>query len=273
MAIEFWSTTGPHGAFSNFSRHPVVISNKRYKTTEHYYQSQKFATTDPLYANKIAKATLPKEAARLGRDKKRKLLRKDWESVKLDVMRRALKAKIEQHEDVKELLLETGDEKIVETSPYDFFWGAGDDGSGQNWLGRLWMELRSELRGEAKPKLKLKPKAEPEPEETDEEFVDAVFAGLTPRSLQPKVWNKRKGSPKAPKGAIYVGRPSKWGNPFVLNDESYREEVLAQYEEWLMSKPELIAEVKRELKGKHLLCWCAPRMCHADVLLRVANEE
>ena len=276
MAIKFWSTTGTYGAFSNFSAHSVVIGNKRYKTTEHYYQSQKFATTDPLYANKIAKASKPKEAARLGRDKARKLLRKDWESVKLDVMRRALRAKVEQHEDIKELLLGTAEEKIIEESPYDAYWGEGSDGKGQNWLGRLWMELRDELRGVAKPKKKMPkpvPKVEPETEETDEEFVDAVFAGLTPRSLRPKVWNKRKGSPKPPKGAIYVGRPTKWGNPFVLEQEEDRDDVLAQYEEWLLSQPELVAEVRRELKGKHLVCWCAPRACHADILLRVANEQ
>jgi len=259
MAIKFWSTTGEYGCFSNFSRHEVVIGNKRYKTTEHYFQSQKFAGTDPLYSNKIAKASTPKEAARLGRDKKRKNLRHDWESAKLDVMRKALRAKIEQHEDIKKLLLSTYDEKIIEDSPYDFFWGCGDDGSGQNWLGRLWMELRTELQGNAP--------------ETDEEFVDAIFADRTPRSLQPRVWSKRKGAPKPPKGAVYVGRPTKFGNPIVLEHEADREEILQKFEEWLLTQPELLNDVKTELKGKHLVCWCAPRPCHADVLLRIANED
>lgn len=259
MTVKFWSTTGEYGCFSNFSQHSVVIRNKRYKTSEHYYQAQKYATTDPLYANKIAKAKTPKEAKNLANDKSRKLRRKDWESAKIGVMRDVLRAKAEQHPEIKELLLATGDEKIVEDSPYDFFWGTGDNGSGQNWLGRLWMELRAEYRGNAP--------------ETDEEFVDAIFAGLTPRSLQPRVWSKRKGAEKPPKGAVYVGRPSRFGNPFKLDDERDREDVLKKYEEWLLSQPELVAEVKKELKGKHLVCWCAPLLCHADALLRIANEE
>lgn len=266
MSVKFWSTTGTYGCFSNFSVHAVVIDRKRYKTTEHYYQAQKFATTDPLYANKIAKAPKARDAAKLGRDKKRKLLRRDWDSVKLNVMRKAIRAKAEQHADIKELLLSTENRQIVEDSPYDFYWGCGDDGTGENWLGRLWMELRGELRGDPKE----------EKAETDEEYVEELFSDEGPRSLKPippKVWNKRKGAPKPPKDAIYVGRPSRFGNPLVLEDERDRDEILVKYEKWLMEQPELIAAVKKHLKGKHLTCWCAPKACHADVLLRIANED
>lgn len=84
-----------------------------------------------------------------------------------------------------------------------------------------------------------------------------------------KVWH-RKGN--YPKDAIYVGRPTKWGNPVHLDNEYDREEVLLDYEKWLMKQPELVKAVKEELKGHHLVCWCAPKRCHADILLRVANE-
>lgn len=89
-----------------------------------------------------------------------------------------------------------------------------------------------------------------------------------------KVWNlKRKGTASPPKDAVYVGRPSKWGNPFPLNAEADRETVLAQYEDWLLRQPVLLAAVRSELRGKHLSCWCAPKLCHADVLLRIANTD
>jgi hypothetical protein len=72
---------------------------------------------------------------------------------------------------------------------------------------------------------------------------------------------------------VYVGRPSEWGNPFPLRDESEREEVIRKYREWLLAQPELVAKAQRELAGKVLGCWCAPRACHAEVLAQIANGE
>lgn len=72
---------------------------------------------------------------------------------------------------------------------------------------------------------------------------------------------------------VYVGRPSKWGNPFKAGRDGTREEVIAKYEQWLRDQPHLVAVAKRELRGKVLGCWCAPLACHADVLVRIANEE
>lgn len=75
------------------------------------------------------------------------------------------------------------------------------------------------------------------------------------------------------KTSAYIGRPSKWGNPFAIGKEhGNRAQVVAKYEKWLMAQPELVAQVKAELKGKDLYCFCAPRACHGDVLLRVANS-
>lgn len=72
---------------------------------------------------------------------------------------------------------------------------------------------------------------------------------------------------------VYIGRPGPWGNPFVLKHETERERVVAKYEAWLRTQPELITRAKRELKGKTLGCFCAPKACHGDVLARIANEE
>lgn len=70
----------------------------------------------------------------------------------------------------------------------------------------------------------------------------------------------------------YVGRPSKFGNPFVIGQHGSRADVIARYETWLLSQPALVEAAKRELRGKSLVCWCAPLACHGDVLLRVANS-
>ena len=85
-------------------------------------------------------------AAELGRERHRPL-RPDWEAVKDDVMRVAVRAKFTQHEELRELLLSTGDEALVEHTTNDAYWGDGGDGSGKNMLGKILMEVRAELRG------------------------------------------------------------------------------------------------------------------------------
>lgn len=87
----------------------------------------------------------------------------------------------------------------------------------------------------------------------------------------PKVLNKYKD--EVPKEAVYIGRPNKWGNPFVIGKDGTREEVIAKYRIWLLAQPEKVEAAKRELAGKDLVCFCAPKGCHGDVLLEVANAE
>lgn len=73
---------------------------------------------------------------------------------------------------------------------------------------------------------------------------------------------------------VYIGRPSVWGNPFKLGVHgSTREEVIAKYETWLLGKDnKWLRDKLPELKGKILGCWCAPKACHGDVLVRLANS-
>lgn len=73
---------------------------------------------------------------------------------------------------------------------------------------------------------------------------------------------------------VYIGRPSKWGNPFALDRSrgaDARQAVIARFRTYLENRPELIEAARRELRGKVLGCWCAPQPCHGDVLLEVAN--
>lgn len=72
--------------------------------------------------------------------------------------------------------------------------------------------------------------------------------------------------------AVYIGRPSRWGNPIRLRREEDRQEVIHLFEMYLVRNPGLIAAVKRELKGKVLLCHCFPRACHGDVLAKYADQ-
>lgn len=88
--------------------------------------------------------------------------------------------------------------------------------------------------------------------------------------MKPRVLNIRKVGVVS--GPVFIGRPSEWGNPFVIGPDGSREEVIQKYREWLLGNPELVARVKRLLRGKDLLCYCSPKACHGDVLLEVANS-
>lgn len=146
MPIYFYSTREePYGCFSNFSAHGFSLDDEYWPTSEHYFQAQKFVGTE--HAEAVRRASTPKRAAEIGRERSRPL-RPDWEDVKDDVMRRAVLAKFQAHPALRELLLSTGDEPIVENTTHDYYWGCGKDGSGKNRLGALLMELRAELRQE-----------------------------------------------------------------------------------------------------------------------------
>ena len=141
--IEFYSTTGEYGCFSNFSRHSVFLKKKRWPTTEHYFQAQKFAGTE--HEEKVRLCKTPSEAANMGRSRKLPL-RRDWETVKDAIMLEAVRAKFAQHEDLKAILLATGEAKLIEHTERDSYWGDGGDGSGKNRLGQILIQVRTELR-------------------------------------------------------------------------------------------------------------------------------
>ena len=143
--IKFYSTADEYGEFSNFAGFPIKIGKKMWPTTEHYFQAMKFK--DKSEQEKIRKANSPMLAARMGRDRKR-TLRRDWESSKVNVMREAVMAKFTQHDELRELLLATGDAKIIEHTANDDYWGDGGDGKGKNMLGRILMDVRAKLREE-----------------------------------------------------------------------------------------------------------------------------
>src|SRR5262245_29142891 len=112
--IHFYSTTGEYGCFSNFSRHAIHLKGKRWPTSEHYFQAQKF-TGEPD-EEEIRKAAKPSEAANMDRSRKRPL-RRDWEAVKDAVMLEALRARCRRREDLRPRLLGTGGARLTEHPP------------------------------------------------------------------------------------------------------------------------------------------------------------
>lgn len=145
-AIHFYSVSAAYGELSNFALYPITLKGKRWPTSEHYFQAQKFEAVRDQ--EEIRRANTPMLAARWGRDRKRKL-RRDWERVKVGVMREAVEAKFRQHDELRALLIETGDATLVEHTENDDFWGDGGDGSGRNELGRILMAVRERFRQEA----------------------------------------------------------------------------------------------------------------------------
>ncbi len=87
----------------------------------------------------------------------------------------------------------------------------------------------------------------------------------------PKVLNARV-TGRVSLDAVYIGRPSKWGNHFVIGKDGTREQVIEKYRKWITSQPLLMDEAKTELKGKDVICWCSPLPCHGDVLVEIANS-
>lgn len=147
--IIFRKLSEPYGEFSNFYPITIIIDSKEYKSVEHFYQSKKYEGTE--WEEKIRNQPSAWEAKKLGR-KEELPLRKDWEQVKLLVMRRGLIAKFKRNEKMKNLLLSTDNIEIVEYSKYDYFWGRNEDGAGYNMLGKLLMELREEIKIEEERK-------------------------------------------------------------------------------------------------------------------------
>ena len=134
MTIKFYKSVPPYGYLNNFHKAKFYLYEKMWETVEAAYQSRK--TFVPGERNKIWAAATPREARNIGQLVQ---LRSDWNSIKFFVMKECVFAKFYQNNDLKELLLSTGDEEIVEDTSVtnDTYWGCGKNGDGQNNLGRF----------------------------------------------------------------------------------------------------------------------------------------
>ncbi|HSV48395.1 MAG TPA: NADAR family protein, partial [Ramlibacter sp.] len=130
-----WPVDGPAG----------YPSRAMFDTSEQLYHWLKFCDTSPTIANAIFRSRSAHDAFKLAEQHKADR-RPDWDVVKVPTMKRILRAKADQHEYVRRKLLATGDRELIEDSWRDDFWGWGPNCDGENMLGRLWMEVRNELR-------------------------------------------------------------------------------------------------------------------------------
>lgn len=129
----------------NFSSFQVEWRGRLWPTSEHAYQAAHFFETAPELAEQIYSSRSAHEAYKLAKANGDKAPQ-DWHDVKESIMLDICRHKLQQHEYVRTKLLETGDALIVEDSSKDGFWGWGQDRKGRNALGKIWMQLRAELR-------------------------------------------------------------------------------------------------------------------------------
>jgi N-glycosidase YbiA len=143
QVIKFNSAQDKYGYLSNLAAFPVLISNRVWPSSEHYFQAQKFAGTGE--EESIRSADSAALARQLGCDAA-KSSRPGWEEIKDEVMLTALRAKFRQHTDLVAKLLATDDAMLVEHTEDENYWGDGGDGRGRNRLGELLMQVREEMR-------------------------------------------------------------------------------------------------------------------------------
>lgn len=142
MAIKFYEDK--YYMLSNLSAHAVKFEGRLFPTSEHAYQASKFI--DDKVVEEIRRAKSPLEAKVVAKSKLGTSAENpNWQSDKLLTMEKILKAKLDQHLEVKNAVISTGNAEIVEDSPVDSFWGCGKDGKGESHLGKLWMKIRKEL--------------------------------------------------------------------------------------------------------------------------------
>jgi ribA/ribD-fused uncharacterized protein len=144
MTIYFCDPTDkPYGCFSNFAKYSFTLDNMLWQTVEHYYQASKYEGTP--YLEIIQSASDPKDAYRLSK-KYSEHKRTDFKDVKLDYMKRGTLQKFIGNPDIRKILLDTGDEIIIENCGNDVFWGQDANGIGENNMGKILMQVREHFR-------------------------------------------------------------------------------------------------------------------------------
>ncbi|KAG6819641.1 hypothetical protein H0H93_009946 [Arthromyces matolae] len=149
--ILFYHSHEPYYGFTNFSAHPVVYKGKKYPTSEHLFQSFKFQEHKPDLAEHIRTCSERPSVAFSEARRFQPEVRRDWKDVNIEMMDIALQLKFEQHDDLREELLGTGNLTLIENSDKDAFWGIGADWKGRNELGKGLERLRAKFRSSGFP--------------------------------------------------------------------------------------------------------------------------
>jgi ribA/ribD-fused uncharacterized protein len=144
--VKFYKIKDPGGYMSNYYKARFYIYNRWWDTCEHAYQAQKCA--DRTEYDAIHQTKKANDARLLGQKVR---MREHWDDIHKDrVMEECVLAKFLQHKDLRDQLIATGDEELIEdtTTSNDMHWGCGADGTGKNMLGKILMKIRKELQGE-----------------------------------------------------------------------------------------------------------------------------
>jgi len=161
--IGFYDNDKPYYEFTNFARYSIVYNDDTWPTSEHAFQAAKFLPDKPNIANKIKVAESPNEAIKIARENADHI-RKDWHDApnffgyKNQAMLDIVYTKFNQHQNLKKLLLDTGNAYLEEFAPPDNEWGSGPDGQGENKLGKILMRVRANLQKQSE---KLLPSKQP----------------------------------------------------------------------------------------------------------------
>ena len=142
--IMFYRSSGDYGFMSNLYRREIKFENRLFRSSEDAYQFGK--PLDCMTAEWLISAPKPHLCAMAAHGLMAFDIRPDWQAIKVDRMRDVLRAKFNQHEDLKQRLIDTGDVVLIEDSKTDNFWGVGRYMRGQNKLGELLMQVRDELK-------------------------------------------------------------------------------------------------------------------------------
>ncbi|MDQ5953206.1 MAG: N-glycosidase YbiA, partial [Patescibacteria group bacterium] len=133
--------------FSPYTSHAIKIDGVLYPTVEHAYQCLRYE--DPNIIKEILSATSPMKAWEVS-SKYKHLQKPDFKPHKREIMKKLMKAKADQHDEVKKALIDSGDIQIVKHittyPPGDGYWDDGENGEGLNEMGKIWMEIREEIR-------------------------------------------------------------------------------------------------------------------------------
>lgn len=133
---NFWHYLSP------FSAHEVTVDGVTYKTAEHAYQSLRMV---PEVRQRVMAAASPMDAWRVAQDLKKEG-KLDPEHDKDALMEKIFRAKLDQHADIKKILIDSGTRELLKVWDTDYYWGTGADRTGENKMGKLWMKLRNELQ-------------------------------------------------------------------------------------------------------------------------------
>lgn len=137
--------TWPFYPLDNYSAHQILIWWRVFATVEHAYQWKKFSVEYPDIAEEIFNAKSPEQVKNIS-IKNHDKTPTSWHNEKVAIMKEILYSKTSQHEDVRDILLKTGNKNLAENSPIDAFWWIGPDGNGESMVGKIWVEIRENLR-------------------------------------------------------------------------------------------------------------------------------